>query len=208
MGSTRHCRSGESGSALQIEQGTPLCLAFALLLGGLVLPLPAQVESAIDQPASGGETSEASVVGHGERSEPLPYEALAVTEIRSRMKRLQGLVMCACKEENWSRTLANCPDACADPQKRELLAGIQSNQTDDEIIEQQVRRYGSKARANPIGIAVKVLPFLALFIGAWFAGSLVRNWQRAGTEARERRQHQEVSPEEIARIQRDLDALE
>jgi hypothetical protein len=36
-------------------------------------------------------------------------------EQRQRVRRLWNQVVCACPNENWSRTLTNCMDACADP---------------------------------------------------------------------------------------------
>jgi cytochrome c-type biogenesis protein CcmH/NrfF len=179
-------------------------LLLAIVAGAL--PLPAQAPS--PEPSAGMPT------GHGERGAPQPLLELTDDQLRLRMKRLQGQVMCACPDENFSRTLANCPDGCADPQKSAIRAQVMSGWPDDRIIAAQIAEHGPRVRAHPgwsgAGKWAIILPFAALAGGAWFAGRVIRRWRAAGAEERARRQRSRAgtTPEEIARIERDLESIE
>lgn len=51
-----------------------------------------------------------------------------------RYSRLTQEVICACPDENWTRTLQSCPDGCANPQKFELRALMDGEKTEQEIV--------------------------------------------------------------------------
>jgi cytochrome c-type biogenesis protein CcmH/NrfF len=125
--------------------------------------------------------------GHGQTAPP-PLLEIIGDELRLREKRLQSLINCACLRENWSRTLRNCPDACANPQKSEVLAQLKSGKTDQQIVDGMVAKYGFKVRSDPglagAGIWTRILPLAALLGGAWFAGRVMFRWQKAGEVAR------------------------
>jgi cytochrome c-type biogenesis protein CcmH/NrfF len=96
---------------------------------------------------------------HGRRA-----ELRTLSELTPQQRRLAeqafSRIVCACPRENWSKTLANCPDGCAVPQKQLAIARIVEGRTLDEIVAEQVKRYGSKAAADPG----------AFWNGAWLVG--------------------------------------
>lgn len=92
-------------------------------------------------------------------------------------------VYCRCERENWSRTLANCPDGCAVPQKQQVLQRIQDGWTITQIVKEQVRLYGPKAAADPGTTSNGTLLVLAgLFAGAGAAGLVLAAWRRSAEE--------------------------
>lgn len=118
-------------------------------------------------------------------------------------------VYCRCPEENWSRTLANCPDGCADPQKQEIMGQVQEGWSLAAIVEEQVNRYGDRANADP-GTAVNgtLLVVAGLLGGAAAAGLVLAAWRRAAAErlatTRAAREENPASDAEIAAVEREL----
>ncbi len=155
--------------------------------------------------------AEELAAGHGIKAErPL----LTPVEDPARIKWLHTHVMCACPDENWSRTLGNCPDGCANPQKGEIADMVYDGKTNDQILDFMVKKYGTRVKSSPglggVGGLAFFLPVFALLVMAWFAGGLVRGWKTQGDAARAERRakHADIDPEEIARIERDLESLE
>jgi len=132
-----------------------LCIIAALVY--LVGPLKTAPLAAGESPETGKDISS----GHGESPQPYDPREFA-PEQRERMERLFYRVMCACPRENWSRTLAGCPEACADPQKREIRAAVKAGKTDQEILEEQQKKYGPQALAIPDSTLASLLPYLGL----------------------------------------------
>ena len=64
--------------------------------------------------------------------------------------RLWGKIICWCTDEGWTKTLAGCPDGCANPQKTMVENGLDEGLTDEEIIERMVNdpRGGEQVRAS------------------------------------------------------------
>lgn len=62
--------------------------------------------------------------------------------IDERYRRLTGLLVCACPDENWTRTLHGCPDGCANPQKEELRALLVADKSDADILAFVSRKLG------------------------------------------------------------------
>jgi cytochrome c-type biogenesis protein CcmH/NrfF len=86
---------------------------------------------------------------------------------KARVFRLFGLVVCACPKENWTKSLAGCPDGCAIPQKDTIKTRVKAGKSDEEILAEQVERYGPEVLARPpfeglSGFTIYVLPFLVL----------------------------------------------
>ena len=81
---------------------------------------------------------------------------------RDRVKSLWAQIVCACPRENWSKSLLNCPDACADPQKSDVIAGVIADRKDDEILEAQRQLHGPRVLGKPDDAATYVLPFAVL----------------------------------------------
>lgn len=174
--------------------GLSLWLAFSVLLA----PVFAQTETQEFERVSGG---------HGTAVEDYDESAIQDPE---RIRKLHTHIMCACVEENWTRTLRNCPDACATPQKTEIMGLVGEGKSDEEIIQWMEDKYGPKVRAAGQGNMPMILSITALLVLSYFAGGAIRQWKSAGEEAREdrKRLREELDPEEIARIERDLEEIE
>jgi hypothetical protein len=94
-------------------------------------------------------------------------------------------VFCNCPRENWSKTLANCPDGCAIPQKQEILHRIVDGWDLDRIVAEQVKKYGPKAAANPGTFVNGTLLVLAgLVLGAGISCGVLAAWRKAAAERR------------------------
>ena len=145
--------------------------------------------------------------GHGVPVEGYDESAFQDPE---RIRHLHTHIICACPEENWTRTLRNCPDACATPQKMEVAGLIDEGKSNEEIIQWMEDKYGPKVRAAGQGNMPTILSIFALLVLSYFAGGAIRSWKSAGVEAREDRQRlkEDLNPEEIARIERDLEQIE
>lgn len=118
-------------------------------------------------------------------------------------------VMCACERENWSRTLANCPDGCADRQKLEILGRVSEGWTLQQIVDEQVKSYGPKASADPGGSQNGTLLVLAgIVVGAAAAGTVLVRWRQAASERRTAAASEEArdgaSRAEIAAVEQEL----
>ena len=195
---------------MQTQRAVKSPVLWSLALWFLVLT-PMGVAGQMGVTESPTPAAEELAAGHGAKADlPLLYDDLDP----ARIKWLHMHVMCACPKENWSRTLGNCPDNCAIPQKTEIAGMVESGRTNEQIIDFMVKKYGTRARATPgfdgIGGLAYFLPVFALLVMAWFAGGVVRKWKSEGDVARElrRAQHKDIAPEEIARIERDLESLE
>jgi hypothetical protein len=171
MGKGLHRMRGAAPLAtLAIAAAAAVCLAAASgLRAGETRPLP---------PSGGGPQGAASQgnLSHGARPEgSLPdlhaAEAAPVDtsdlgpEERERIERLFTRVMCACPEEDWTRTLAGCPHGCSDRQKEMVRQGVKKGLPDEEILADQVRTFGTeKVLAIPRSAAATLVPYLFLVV--------------------------------------------
>ena len=87
--------------------------------------------------------------GHGQSGMPDLESRDFSDEQLLRIRKLEERVTCACPRENWSKTLAHCPDRCANPQKEEIRTEILQGKSNSEILQAQAQRYGPKALAQP-----------------------------------------------------------
>ena len=108
--------------------------------------------------------------GHGHGTEDEQFDSRAYTkEQLDRIEYLFGQVVCACPRENWTKSLAGCPEGCALPQKIQVRRGVKAGKSDEEILAEQVQVHGSQALARTpaegfAGFYLYVLPFVALVI--------------------------------------------
>jgi len=190
-----------------------LCFAGIGVAGSCVAGIgaaPARAQESAAPPARDG----AEETGHGVRVEPAPLLELESVEAERRYQRLLGKLICKCPSENWTRTLATCRDACAEEQKLLIRERLRQGWSDERIIAEQVERWSSLVLANPgwtaTGMWLFLLPAAALVAGAWIAGRAIRRSQEAGAAARRARRARqvEIPPEELARIERDLEKIE
>jgi hypothetical protein len=150
------------------ERGLPTALAAALAAAALLVPAPARA----DDP-------------HGREAPDL----LTLSDLTAAQRRLAeetfGRVICDCPNENWSKTLAMCPDGCALPQKQEILQQIRQGWTLDRMVEAQVQVRGPKVAAAPgVHRDGTWLVVAAVGAAAAVAGIVLLRWSRAAAERR------------------------
>lgn len=149
--------------------------------------------------------------GHGVRTE------LTLSDL-SPEKRAAALdawshVYCNCPREDWSKTLSNCPDGCAIPQKQEIMQRVEQGWDLKRIVAEQVQKYGPKAAADSGTATNGTLMVLAgLVAGAGLAGFVLAQWKRTAAERRvaseqERAARPAVSSE-IDAIERELQEID
>ena len=118
----------------------------------------------------------------------LGQAAAADADLEAPYGRLIEGLMCACKSENWTRTLKSCTDACADPQKKEIRALLSEGKSEEEVVDLYVARYGPKVVAGTpfegIHILVYLAPPLIIILGAIGILAFVRRRvSRPGTDS-------------------------
>lgn len=100
-----------------------------------------------------------------------PARPVALNELTAEQRRRAqdafAHIVCKCPSENWSKTLAMCPDACANQQKVEVVKRVLEDWSRERIVDEQVARYGPKAAANPVaGIDPAIGAGALLAVGA------------------------------------------
>jgi cytochrome c-type biogenesis protein CcmH/NrfF len=122
-------------------------------------------------------------------------------------------VYCRCPDENWSRTMSNCPDGCAREQKQQILGRVREGWDVKRIVEEQVKLYTSKAAADP-GSAWNgtYLVAFGVLAGAAAAGFVLSRWRRAAGERRAaadfQRSFRPVESSEAAAVERELQEID
>lgn len=136
-------------------------------------------------------------------------------EQRQRVHRLWTQVICNCPRENWSRTLANCPDGCAEGQKNQIKAQVLAGRSDEEILAIQKEENGPRVLSSPglegSGKWAYILPFAGLAAGAIFVTWVLRRWQRAAHVSLEERQsvpEDRIEEEELLAVERELEEID
>ncbi|MFN0058890.1 MAG: cytochrome c-type biogenesis protein CcmH [Planctomycetota bacterium] len=159
------------------------------------------------------ERTESSADSHGPSSlAPASADGLSDAQI-ARLRELEDQVMCACKTENWSRSLANCSEGCADPQKRQLRESVLADKSDEQILAAMKERYGSRVLAAPswqgAGKWTYLLPPIVLGLAIVIAVVVLRSWRRQTLTAHgARREATPVDAGELQRVERELDELD
>jgi len=132
-------------------------------------------------------------------------------EDRRRVEHLEASIICACPRENWSKTLANCPDGCADQQKLFIRDAVRSGKSDGAVFEAMVAAYSGKVLAAPpwsgSGKWSYILP-LAGFVVIVGAGAYVVSRWRQPFGHGVSREESSVTDEERARVLRELEETE
>ncbi len=149
-------------------------LLAAILPFSLTLQLGAQAPASEEKPPPKPAEAQApsgGAGGHGEVDE-LTFDSRDYTpEQLIRLEKLYSLIVCKCPRENWTKSLAGCPEGCALEQKVQVRQAVKAGKTDEEILAEQVKLYGPQvlARTPAEGLAgfyLYLLPFLCL---AFFA---------------------------------------
>lgn len=154
--------------------------------------------------------------GHGHGADAPTLSELSPRERRLVLEAWQH-VYCACPSENWSRTLSNCPDGCALPQKNQVIDLIRkrSQGAGDEsdadviaaVVASQVAAHGSKAAADPgTGRNGTFLVLGGITLGAILAGAVLVRWNRAAADRRSEagRRDRPAGASEADAIEREL----
>ncbi|MBI4577565.1 MAG: cytochrome c-type biogenesis protein CcmH [Planctomycetes bacterium] len=182
-------------------------LAAALVVAAVLGGVAASAQEEAGPPEAPPDEAHA---GGGEvRLGELPPEA------RRRVRGLWARLCCACPSESWSRTLANCPDGCADAQKGEVVRAVAQGATDGQVLEAQRSRHGPQVLAAPEaeGSAAWVYwaPFLLLLGGAGLVAGVLARWRRgAMTGAAGAALVQAEAPrgEELDAVERELEGMD
>jgi cytochrome c-type biogenesis protein CcmH/NrfF len=129
-------------------------------------------------------------------------------EERQRARSLWSHVICSCPRENWSKTLANCPDGCSDPQKQVILRQVREDWSDESIFEYQVGQWGTKVLAKPDDFFLYALPVAFLLGCIMVVWVVLRNWRRQAAAAHAAH-HLGVPADvgELAAVERELEEL-
>ncbi|MFQ5655405.1 MAG: cytochrome c-type biogenesis protein CcmH, partial [Planctomycetota bacterium] len=116
--------------------------------------------------------------------------------------------------ENWSRTLSNCPDPCADEQKEQIRDMVARGASDEAIYGFMADSHGPKALSSPgwkgVGKWAYLLPPFFVLAGAVVATLVILHWRNQGELERERRESLStaVSTGEIEQVERELEKLD
>lgn len=99
----------------------------------------------------------------------LAVEAKAEND-KFHLDHLFGTLICWCPDENWTKTLTGCPDACANEQKDLVKQWLAEGLTDDEIFDRMVAhpKGGERVRGYDRNWFSFAIPFLLLGIGTAF----------------------------------------
>ncbi len=163
--------------------------------------------------ASPAGADDAPAPGHATPAAPEAVRSLhdLAPDQRARARGLFTQVMCACPSENWSRTLVNCPDACATPQKTEIATLVAAGRSDTEIIEAQRAKHGGMVIAAPdasgVGLGLYVLPFAGLVLGAALVAFVLLRWRAARLDASPQ-PAAKLGAGEVALVERELTEVE
>ena len=127
---------------------------------------------------------------------------------RQRARSIFNEIVCRCPSENWSKSLLNCPDGCADPQKQEILHRILEGWTDAQIVAEQVQKYGPRAHGKPDDLLTYLLPVLVLVGSVLTVGVVFLRWKRAAAAGHASRRPETPPDEsELAAVERELKEL-
>ncbi|MEM7263954.1 MAG: cytochrome c-type biogenesis protein CcmH [Planctomycetota bacterium] len=134
-----------------------------------------------------------------------------------RIHRLEVEVMCACPKENWSRTLSNCPDACADPQKSMIRSLVREGLDDEQVKDRMLERFGARVLSTPdhagfFGKLAYWLPLISLAVVLAVATVILVIWtsshRRSAATAELEESGSEFSNEELDRVSAELEELD
>lgn len=143
---------------------------------------------------------------HGGRGK-IVLDELEVAQ-RQRARSIFNEIVCKCPSENWSKSLLNCPDGCADPQKQEILQQILLGWDDERIIQYQVQAYGPRAHGKPDDLLTYLLPVLVLVGSVLVVGVVFARWKRSAAAAHDQRRPSTPADEvELAAVERELQEL-
>jgi cytochrome c-type biogenesis protein CcmH/NrfF len=108
------------------------------------------------------------------------------TERTARIDGLEHAIICWCRDEDWTRLLAGCADACSGEQKHLIRDWVDGGMTDEEVIARMVAhpKGGPKVRAVPVAEGTTWIAYLfpaaALVAGASVVVFLIRAALRKG----------------------------
>ncbi len=131
-------------------------MASVILLFLMGSTMAGEKTDAPPRPAAGG-------AGHGEAGKP--YDPREFTpEQRDRIEKLFARVICDCPRENWSKTLAGCPDGCSEDQKKKIREAVKRGLTDEQVLDEQLAAHGGDRRvlAEPDSPLASLFPYLTL----------------------------------------------
>lgn len=187
----------------------------AVALGALVVLLTGSLAVADD---ADPDTSVQRRIGarhdaSGSMVPPLDPKDWTAAQIK-RIERLEGFYICACPKEKYTKTLAGCPDGCADEQKILIRESVREGKSDAEIREVMVERYTSRVVGQTSwsgsGKWVYILPCVGVLVIAGIGIWVLRRWSRAGEHAHDDREARgrQVNDAALDEVRRELEGIE
>ncbi len=101
---------------------------------------------------------------------------------------LENALMCKC-DDKCGKVLINCTCATSDKTRAEFTKLLESGLTVQNIIDQQVEKYGETVLSAPtkdgFNLTAWVMPFAALMVGGLGIGKIIEVWKKraAGSAA-------------------------
>ncbi len=129
------------------------------------------------------------------------------SEMRPRVRSLWSRVVCACKRENWSRSLLHCPDGCADQQKNTIATRVSEGWGDTEILAEQRNRHGPKVIGAPDSTSTYLMPFLVL-AAAGVLAVLTLLHMRGKPSTASKTKASDASDDEVSAVLRELEEID
>lgn len=135
--------------------------------------------------------------------------------LAKRTRDLHSSLMCWCDSEDWTRTLAGCPETCAQPQKDLIQQWLREGLTDTEVIDRMVRQ--AVALKGPEGVKVKAssksiglyTPFVILLVAGVFVALFLRRLVKRGAQEGGPEPSQETGDAEWGeRLERELKEMD
>ncbi len=126
---------------------------------------------------------------------------------------IEGTVICTCGCPNM--VLNTCMCGHADEMRAEIRVLIDEGNSEEEVIQILIQRYGERILAEPkaegFNLAAYVAPFLALLFGGVLLVALIRRWKRnSGEVAEDRLPSRELEGDDpyAQKLKEELDAFE
>jgi len=128
------------------------------------------------------------------------------------MAAIEGAVICTCGCPNM--VLNTCMCDHAESMRQEIRALIDEGNSEEEVIQVLVQRYGERVLAEPskegFNLTAYFTPFMALLFGGWLLVVLIKRWKRnSGVEIGDQPGGQELASDDPYRqkLREELDAF-
>lgn len=133
----------------------------------------------------------------------------AADDLEKRARKVEGKLMAPCCMAN---TLAEHESGAAYKMKREIRAMLGAGLSEREILDHYVEVHGpqilSAPEARGFGLTAYLVPFVLLVGGVVLMFLAVRRWSAMRAQSPPATKPQPIDPEDLARLERDLQKLD